>query len=574
MVDRNRISVVEICPARLKSLLCIDLAAMCALRGVQRTVQSLSDDVSIEGLLQRGFDLEPVQQFYASARTPVIRKSRWLSAFSGKHWTNKELYDMGYVADPFCSCCPGVVDDLKHRLYFCTHTAELWGELPPRLLSEARADDPLTRLKYDRGIFPSNAKDIPPPASELEYHFEPLDESSSFSFASSDGPVFSDGSCLCPNDRVLARAGCGVVQTDHEGNFLRAVYGLAPRLLGQNSFSGENCAISAALDLASSPLGMWSDCTGVIKYFDHGLAWASDSTRCAGSIWRSISQRHADVSKVCLGIGHVKAHRSDDEADDNVDAVHIKGNRLADEYAKQGASLHPADDDSTLSHRLLRHRIKLVLRHIAACLALWPAPLIHHRRAKRLRAIITAKPVGHFPSDLTWSFGRWRCPVWCGSFSKLPRHPCPRESKVLKEVLGTQRGHRLWAACVVDGTPLLYCKLCGCSSSSKGVGLLKYCQGRAPGTYGTSAGLKRIHKGFHPWKPLRICKPWPVHIQTPLPMPCVPLDEAVGPSASMPRSMPHTRLRHGIRDEIVPRHAAVAVDDSDSQDDDAMKYRK
>ena len=366
---------------------------------------------------------------------------------------------------------------------------------------------------------------------------------------------------------MLSRAGFGVVQADDEGNFHRAVYGLIPRLVGQTSFAGENGAICVAFDLATSPLKLWSDCLGAIKYYERGLVWACDVDRCAGSIWRSISQRHPDLSNVCQGIGHVKAHRDDSEACDDAEIVRIKGNRLADEFAKRGASLHLPDEGSILSHRLLRQRIKIVLGHISACLSLWPAPCIEHKPARRKRGRFVKRPIGHFPSDLTWSFNRWHCSVCCGSFATLPRHQCPGESRVFKEVLSKHRGHRLWSASVNDGTTLLYCRLCGCSSSSKGAGLLKDCQGCAQGKYDTATGLKRLQKGRHPWKPVRISKPWPVQLQIPTPAPCAPLSAS---GASMPICSPAQGL--GQPHEVVHVDAGMwtAAGDSEPDSDDAL----
>ena len=172
-----------------------------------------------------------------------------------------------------------------------------------------------------------------------------------------------------------------------------------------------------------------------------------------------------------------------------------------------------------------------------------------------------AKPVGHFPSDLTWSFNRWRCSSCCGVFVNLPRHPCPGKSCVFKDILHKDRGHRLWAACAADGLILLYCKVCGCSSSSKGVGLVKNCPGRVQGTYGTSAGLARIRRGLHPWRPISIGKPWPVQISVPRSLPCA---QPSASSTSMPRSSPHALSLEPARS----RQVLSFDDDSDSQGDD------
>ena len=323
-----------------------------------------------------------------------------------------------------------------------------------------------------------------------------------------------------------------------------------------------------AFDLAASPLQIWTDCTSAIQYFNRGLAWASDGSRSAASIWRSIAQRHPDVSRVCSSMQHVKAHRADDAALDACDAARIKGNRLADEFAKRGATLHLPDDDCILRHRLLMHRVRLVTRHISACLELWPAPRIEHRIARRRRRVAARRPIGHYPTDLVWSANRWRCPACCSSFSVLPQRPCPGESATFKKILGTDRGHRLWSACVADGTFLMYCKGCGCSSSSKGVGLLRHCPGPVAGTYGVTTGLKRLAKGLHPWKAMSISKPWPVQICVPLPAPCRYVFPDAPTSTSMLPVIPCERANEPTRD-IEDLLAQTAAGDGESQSDDA-----
>ena len=77
-------------------------------------------------------------------------------------------------------------------------------------------------------------------------------------------------------------------------------------------------------------------------------------------------------------------------------------------------------------------------------------------------------------------------------------------------IVEIDRGHRLWAASVSDGSIIIYCKVCGCSSTTKGQDLLKNCGGRVLRSFGVSAGLPRIARGLHPFLALRLSKPWPI----------------------------------------------------------------
>ena len=268
--------------------------------------------------------------------------------------------------------------------------------------------------------------------------------------------------------------------------------------------------MSAAFDLASGPLVCCFDCKAAIVNFHRGLTWASDGKLMASAIWAGIAERHPDLEAVCSFLGHVKAHREDCEAESDVELARIKGNRLADQYAKMGAALHALPDEVLREHGRFVRRVERVVRHIGSCLSLWPTPSfvrrqrVHHGKARR-------RGLGH---SLSWLSNSWRCSICFSTFNVLPRHPCPGESKTFRHIVEGDNGHRLWAALASDGSILIYCKLCGCSSTTKGRGLLASCAGPMPRSFGVTVSLPRIAKGRHPFRTLSLSRPWRITLPT------------------------------------------------------------
>ena len=92
------------------------------------------------------------------------------------------LFDVGLSDSPFCQFCPDQVDDVAHRCYCCNHTEHLWTALPSKIVREARATDVVSRLMFDRGLFPSDASDLGRPSASHDYYFDPAEESATFAF--------------------------------------------------------------------------------------------------------------------------------------------------------------------------------------------------------------------------------------------------------------------------------------------------------------------------------------------------------------------------------------------------------
>ena len=169
------------------------------------------------------------------------------------------------------------------------------------------------------------------------------------------------------------------------------------------------------------------------------------------------------------------------------------------------AALHRPSDDVMNAHDKLCLDIKVVVSHIASCLALWPAPSVVFSKNVRLNRRKTKQGTGHV---LTWVGEAWKCVACCGRFRTRPQHKCPGESQVFSSILEKDRGHKLWGSIASDGALFVYCNGCGCGSTAKGRGLYETCRGPVPGSFGVNVALRKIRQGKHPWKDLRLGKPW------------------------------------------------------------------
>ena len=119
----REINLLEIPPCQVKIALRDDFATTCAARGVKRVVSRLDQNQpEVVELLDKGLALSPSQRLYRSNKLNHVCKTPWLSAFSGRYWTNELLYEAGLSASPDCIFCQGVRDSLQHRLYFCSHS--------------------------------------------------------------------------------------------------------------------------------------------------------------------------------------------------------------------------------------------------------------------------------------------------------------------------------------------------------------------------------------------------------------------------------------------------------------------
>ena len=168
----------------------------------------------------------------------------------------------------------------------------------------------------------------------------------------------------------------------------------------------------------------------------------------------------------------MKAHRNQAEAENEWEAVLIKGNDVADGAAKKGRETHPTmtkEESKALAEetRIARE----VVCVLGATLAQWPAIA----KAQLLSSLPGAQPKQREDRH-RWSFrsGAWRCKR-CGAHAREETGPdgeqrrkCKGSHAAIEDAEMREGGHepkRFHS----DGVPVVSCDRCGLRASWKAV---------------------------------------------------------------------------------------------------------
>ena len=210
---------------------------------------------------------------------------------------------IGYQIPNNCPLCGMPGDSLTHRLYRCGATREHWCKLPPRWLQEV-ASRPLL---YNRGLSPN----IVVNGKVDNYNFvligEDSDDLDTFTFRSSEGPVFLDGSCY--NSKFpFATAGFALCQVDQAGSLSKAAYAAVPGSLPQTAALAEHAAFAVLTMLSerSDPVKAVFDCMSTIASYRQGFGFSCDWRRPTSIAWRAIANRDPDYKACVEDVTHLK----------------------------------------------------------------------------------------------------------------------------------------------------------------------------------------------------------------------------------------------------------------------------
>ena len=505
-------------------------------QSVSRHLGNLTDGHEFSDLdivYNQGLLLLPIQRLLCSRSTPPLEASRLLSIVCGHFWSKSLLQKMGYVFENLnCPLCGLETDSLRHRLYCCHATSHLWSKLPAGMLRMARNNDDLL---YTRALLPQPGTFHETTAPmRVVFIGQGSDNSDTFGFNCSDGPIYTDGSAFNAG-LPCAVAGASAVQVGEDGAVLKAAYVSLPQNLPQDSTIAEHAAFFVASDLAvqeaESQHEARVDCTSVLVALSHGAGYACDAQRRASIVWRSLFNLFgADLP--ITSATHVKAHRDLAEVATH-EILDYWGNFHADRLAKEGAKLHDLDEHAVSDYIFAYRKAQCIAKQIAAAGALFPTfrQLVKMSTAKRPRARKdSGNRGGHIARDygheMFWDDRTYRCSV-CGISSRKQTGPhivCPGESRLLTQLVRRDLGHSLMLTVHSGRSLLVYCRVCGLSAETKAVGLLRGCDG-AP-TCENSHGAKslnRIRNGKHPTKKdTTISKPMRLVVRRALPSRHVP----------------------------------------------------
>ena len=238
-----------------------------------KAVPRAFDPCTSRGNRADGLMILPLSRVYNSKGLSNLQRGRLLSTTCGATWTTGLLAKIGHQISDSCPLCGMPGDSVPHRLYRCEATREHWRKLPPRWLEEVDSQP----LLYNRGLSPNIIVD----GKVDNYNFvligQDSDDLDTFTFRSSEGPVFLDGSCY--NSKFpFATAGFALCQVDQAGGLTKAAYAAVPGTLPQTAALAEHAAFAVLTMLSerSDPVKAVVDCMSTIASYRHGFGFSCE----------------------------------------------------------------------------------------------------------------------------------------------------------------------------------------------------------------------------------------------------------------------------------------------------------
>ena len=434
--------------------------------GVGEGVEPLFSDAAEPQLLDDS-DGEPEnlgrQQL---AQLPVLRRlrrktkppdpERWNARHKGM--LRAHLAD-GIWLPKVCIC--GEEATTQHLLYGCLATQRFLREYGFSVeTSRLLRVDPTNPL-WVTGLVPDPRRDLPKPLLELKVIWVVAPgEQPCF-----DSVGYGDGSGIHGRDPVRRRCGWSVISTlvDWPNISPKALaYGNLPAPL-QEVPASELLAFCFYLQHAlpdESGAMYVTDCAWVVETWGKGEYAATHSGAVHADIWRKTFLAAKNLGIENVRVRKVKAHRALGSAASRDDAHDILANKLADEAAKKGASLHPTAPQVDEQIRCTEDLVTEVAQYIGRA-ALWRQQ-VYGALPRNEASTGGFEPLARAPVDrvakhvLVNEEGGFRC-TRCVSAARsraaLERHPC------LQEPL--QRQHSL-----LRSGPYIFCGDCGSYTST------------------------------------------------------------------------------------------------------------
>jgi len=319
--------------------------------------------------------------------------------------------------------------------------------------------------------------------------------------------LFIDGSCLDPEIHYLSRAGCSVIELAPDNTLRRGMYGALPALFAQTAVDAEHGGLlMAALHSVAGHTNTYVvDCATLMR--KTVKACIDGRTRFA-QVWRHISQSLPRGE--WLQLVKTKAHRKEGEAEDDQDPRHLLGNKAADFYAKEGASLHRPPPVELDSHAAAYDMLVKLLIGAGKVLGTWPKSeelwgplekLPSQPRTPQRRPFAEE----HHP---VWDGKRHRCDTCLRIVSPRTRFGCQSLPAGMRLILDSHQRlhHSLYIGWLDNGFPLICCNRCGGFCSERRCRTLldsRGCQNKV------TSELRKLRNGRVPGSNMRILKVTP-----------------------------------------------------------------
>ena len=368
--DRKGVKLVTTlnCPSQFRKHLIRDLIEGCA---DEAAANFAGIELTAEGraIQRQGYWAEPMQRMQRSTKFGPRQKATALRFANGGIVTNAVLRDWGYATDGLCKYC-GLPDTAWHRVYQCYHGTECRdGADCAGIVAEALEAGPGHPLFGRLALAePTLLPDADWSLKTANYLIDG-EPTVPFLFDVAEGPLYPDGSAFNASCAILARAGWAVAQVNNAGS-VKVAYGAVPRFYEQQASTGEHVATFHCSLPASGPADIRPDCCGVISSWQRGPTYARGIQRPQAGPWRDMQvARGTDIFE--CQVTHTKAHRTVGTEMSVAEVNDVRGNAIADEFAKKGAMLTaPEKADSTRIGKLLS-KWKAVCNLTVAVLGAW-----------------------------------------------------------------------------------------------------------------------------------------------------------------------------------------------------------
>ena len=286
------------------------------------------------------------------------------------------------------------------------------------------------------------------------------------------------------------------MKVDPHGNSEGAIFGPLPLPL-QEIGAAELWAFYMCLCNCIGDIHVITDCKMLVDGVAAGPEACCRPSKIYAEIWCKIWFKLNEIGVEHVQLTWVHSHASWTEAQSQgVAWLHFRANRLADDFAKRGARVHPASDEVDKQRPLLWWAAYLVSLYSGRIWGHLAAASFSDALKPRLRRVfdpleLVSDPKGH---QVKWSGGRWIC-LQCGrnckSRARLVQSRCPGVPAKLAQA---HWSHRLWLSGGPEG--LVWCSRCGAYARRQILALAERCAGHP--TAGRARALKELKQGKDP----------------------------------------------------------------------------
>ena len=370
-----------------------------------------------QGIRQNGIDWRATRSAMNSKNVAWETKVGIKRAVTDSVMTAPKLAKMGFIVEDVCPLCRDEVDSIFHRAWACSKRPGAAGQ-DAEVVAAALAAGPQS-IQYSRGLGCNGIEQRSawsPAFVKRTENWTPFDPAG--------GPIYHDGSCY-DSATHFARAGWAAIQMKDTGEPLKGLWGNVPPELEQSANFAEHFGFLTAMQEALPKCELVTDCSTIKGAWDKGLKWAAGPQRPHAGIWREAADL-LSRDKGPRAVTKVKAHQDQDrDGIDGDERTRIKGNAIADTWAKLGVDLHVLGGCKYKEAIVATKWASKVARELGAAIGAWPNTYElfgELRKAEKVRCAMDGGK-GNHSHQFVWIDGKRRCKE-CWLLPRKADHEC------------------------------------------------------------------------------------------------------------------------------------------------------